>query len=572
MTPPTIDDRTRAALEHEPLPKRPNPWRLFTAFHSSAPRWPGALRAAIAVAVPGALALALGHENATVLIASGGFIVIYGEGHPYRARLSVMATAAMLLVLGATSGAFVGSVMWAQLEAGGSHWWLMLSGLFTVLISTIGTYVQNALRLSPPGVFFIVMVAGGSTMVARLGFNPLEVGGWAIVGAVSAIFVGMSGKLVHPHGPERQAVITADKAVANFEEASSPTLGQHHQAQNAVATAWSALNDAGIISGGNVVDQSQYHLVDRVMDSHRRLVIRNSEVGFSSNDDSDIATLFDEKRLAIPHTRPSVMYRLTRSANRHSHAFITAEKVFFATFLSALVGVALGFDRPDWAVVSALLMLQWGPDRIPGQVRGMHRLFGSLLGIVLFALFHYFEVSGYWLLLVLAVCQFGAEFFVTKNYAFTVIFTTPLALLMGDSMSQPLGTVFVDRTVEVLLSVVFGSLFLWFWRPSAERQNHYRLIIRCRKAMGSLLGALLITPPSGAKEERRDLQYELLSERRAINSLAMDHPDVAIQEWANHGDVQRAGYALLDFCNARNDVQLSPGEIAELAEIVKAAS
>ncbi|MHA2789530.1 FUSC family protein [Corynebacterium sp. S7] len=562
------DQRTRDAVAKEPLPERPNPWRLFTAIHSSAPRWPGALRAAIAVTVPGAIALLLGHENAIVLIASGGFIVIYGEGHPYRSRLKVMTIAAVLLVLGATAGAFVGSVMWAQLNAGGSHWWLMLSGMFTVLLATIGAYGQNALQLRPPGVFFIVMVAGGSTMLARNGLNPLEVGGWAILGAASAILVGMSGALVHPHGPERQAVITADKAVANFEE-SDPSIGKHHQAQTAVSDAWSALGDAGIISGGKVVQSSQRHLVERTQDAHRRLVVRNSEVGYSHNNDSDLGVLFDEQRMAIPHTRPSVMYRLTRSANRHSHAYITAEKVFIATTLAALVGVSLGFDRPDWAVVSALLMLQWGPDRIPGQVRGIHRLVGSLIGIGLFGVFQYFEVSGWSLLLALAICQFGAEIFVVKNYAITVIFTTPLALLMGSSLTQPLSEVFIARTGEVFLSILFGSLVLWLWRPNAERQNHYRLLLRCQKAMGSLLGALMVTTPEGAKEERRDLQYELLSERRSVNSLAMDHPDDALEVWADHVEVQESGYAMLDYCNAHNDEELTPAQITELAGDLK---
>lgn len=328
------------------------------AFHSSPPRFPGALRAAFAVTVPGAIALAFGHESAMILIASGGFIVFYGEGHPYRSRLRVLLTAAALLVAGATAGAFVGSVMWAQLDNGGSHWWLLLSGAFTAAIATAGAYVQNALKLRPPGVFFIVMVAGGSTMVARMGLNPLEVGGWAVVGAISAVVVSMFPGLIAPQGPQSQAVSAAERAVASFGE-SDPSLGKHHQAQTAVAGAWSALGDAGVISGGKIVRDGQRELVERTMRAHRALVVRNAEVGFSHNNDSDISVLFDENRMAIPHTRPSIMYRLTRSANRHSHAFITAEKVLLATMLAAVTGVALGFDRPDWAVVSALLMLQW---------------------------------------------------------------------------------------------------------------------------------------------------------------------------------------------------------------------
>lgn len=87
--------------------------------------------------------------------------------------------------------------------------------------------------------------------------------------------------------------------------------------------------------------------------------------------------------------------------------------------------------------------------------------------------------------------------------------------------------------------------------------------------MGALLGTLLVSPPSGAKEERRDLQYGLLSERQAIGSLALDHAEVALTEWANHVDVQKAGYAILDCCNAHNDTMLDTSEIEALAAHLK---
>ncbi|WP_224784266.1 hypothetical protein [Corynebacterium amycolatum] len=78
------------------LPPQPSAWQLFTAFHSRAQRWPGALRAALALFLPGAVALLTGHGSEMLLIAAGGCVVIYGEGHPYRSRLRVMATAGFI--------------------------------------------------------------------------------------------------------------------------------------------------------------------------------------------------------------------------------------------------------------------------------------------------------------------------------------------------------------------------------------------------------------------------------------------------------------------------------------------
>lgn len=59
--------------------------------------------------------------------------------------------------------------------------------------------MQNALRLPPPGAFFIVMTAGGATMSAKLGLNPFKVGGWTLLGVASSLIVGMTPWLVHPH-------------------------------------------------------------------------------------------------------------------------------------------------------------------------------------------------------------------------------------------------------------------------------------------------------------------------------------------------------------------------------------
>lgn len=550
----------------DPLPQRPNPWTLFTAYNSSAPRLPGALRAVAAVTVPGAIALAFGQDNVVVMLASGGLVVIYGEGHPYRARLKVMGIAAAFLVLAATAGAFVGSVMWAELGAGGGQVWFLLAGLYAAGLAAVGAYAQNALQLPPPGSFFIVMVAGGSTMAARVGMNPVEVAVWTGLGALSAVLVGMSGWLVRPRGPEESAVRAAESAVEAYLDSPS-SLGKRHKAQAALAHAWSTLGDARAISGGRIVRVRDRDTVERTLSAHRRLIAGGGGAELPSG--SEEAPLFDAQRSVIPHTRPSFMYRLTRSANRHSHALITAEKVFLASVCAAAAGVALGFDRPDWAVVSALLVLQWGPGRIAGQVRAVHRLAGSLLGVGVFAVVHHFGASGYGLLAVLAACQFGAEFFITRNYALTVTFATPLALLMGGSLSQPLGEVVAARSVEVALSVVFASLFLWFWRPRAGQRHHFRMQIRCRKAMGALLGALLVTPPAGAKEERRDVQYELLAERRAMDVLAADHPEAARELWPRHLEIQRAGYAILDYCSAHNDELFDAGQIRLLAEELK---
>ena len=373
----------------------------------------------------------------------------------------------------------MGTVVWGQIEAGSSHWWLLLTVAFATTIAGVGVFVANALRLPPPGPWFILLVAGASTMTHRLDLNPVEVAAWASVGVVSSIIVGMAPALVRPHGPEEEAVDTLEATVAAIprDGRDAPlSVERIHQAQTALAHAWVTLGDAGVIHGGRIAPGGRRELAER-------------------------------------------------------------------TLAASVVGIAFGLDRPDWAIVSALLILQWGPDR----------LLGSVLGIGLFAGLHLLDLGPWGLLLALAACQFFAEIFVVRNYILCVIATTPLALMMGNALQLPLGETVVSRTIEVLLSVIFAVGVLWVVLRDAEPAHHARL---------------LTAAPDDVLPQRRDLQFELLSERRAVQSLAANLPEVAAERWATHLEVQSAGYALLDRCNDRPDQRLPIGDIQAVADRV----
>ncbi len=87
--------------------------------------------------------------------------------------------------------------------------------------------------------------------------------------------------------------------------------------------------------------------------------------GFAFVDKKDSPTYVDPNRTAIPHTKPTMRYRIYRASVGNSHAVVTVEKILIAAIATTLVGLALGLDRPDWGAVSVLLLLQWGPDHVP---------------------------------------------------------------------------------------------------------------------------------------------------------------------------------------------------------------
>ena len=553
-----------------PIPQRPSTTQLLTAFNSASVRWPSALRAGLAILIPGAIALLTGHDYAILLISTGAFTVIFGEGHPYRTRPRVMLTAGTALITIAAVGVLVGHLIFAP---GHGHWWLLLAGLYTTALAAVCGFAQNALRLPPPGTFFLVMVGGGSVMLARTDVTVGQLLFWALTGMVASLVLGMAPALIDAHGPERRAVAALEKAAAAFKDDRDDSLARHHQAQTALFAAWQALSDAHIIRGGRIIDSQGAHLVDRTLAAQHTIVAHNRalDLGADSDQLTDSVTDVDPDRTAIPHTRPTGRYRLYRAAVRDSHAMVTTQKVVLSAAITVLVGLSLGFDRPDWGVVSAFLMLQWGPDHVPGTVRGIHRMLGSVVGVLLFSILHYFGISGWTLLLALATCQFCAEIFVAKNYAICVIFSTPLALLMGNSATRPLWPTIQARCGEILLSILIATAVLWLWQRSAPVRNQARLQVRAMESMATLLGLLFVNTPDAVLSARRDLQYELLSERRAIQSLAVDNPDAVRQFWARHIAVQHAGYFLLDFCTTHPDRTATRAELDSLVHEVRTA-
>lgn len=63
------EKRESESLFKEPLPKAGNPWRELFTYQALGRRWPGAGRAALALGISGSISLALGYDNAMLLVA-----------------------------------------------------------------------------------------------------------------------------------------------------------------------------------------------------------------------------------------------------------------------------------------------------------------------------------------------------------------------------------------------------------------------------------------------------------------------------------------------------------------------
>ncbi|QIX28811.1 FUSC family protein [Nocardioides sp. JQ2195] len=152
--------------------------------------------------------------------------------------------------------------------------------------------------------------------------------------------------------------------------------------------------------------------------------------------------------------------RIVWSATARRHIARNVAGVLVAGGLAT----AMGVGHPYWAMVSAVVPLTVR-DLLPQVVRGVQRVVGTALGLVLAAVLLSLDLPSLALILLVVLLQVGAELLVGRNYALALIVITPLALLMVHIVAPtPTGTLLLDRGVETLVGAVIGVLIGYLTR------------------------------------------------------------------------------------------------------------
>lgn len=144
--------------------------------------------------------------------------------------------------------------------------------------------------------------------------------------------------------------------------------------------------------------------------------------------------------------------------------------VYGAAVLTAgIVPTALGLAHPYWAAVAAIAPLTVRGRRAQ-VIRGVHRICGTLLGLIVAAPLLAWHPRGLAFVLTAAVLQALAELFVGRNYGLALAFVTPLALVMGSGAVRgdwvaALG----DRALETTLGAAVGILFVFALELRGDR-------------------------------------------------------------------------------------------------------
>jgi uncharacterized membrane protein YccC len=533
-------------------------------------RWPFATRAALCMGVPVLMGWLAGDTAAGLMATIGAFTALYGSDRPYLNRAVFLAVIAASFAVAVTLG------VWAAETP-------LLAVPIVVVIAMVATFLCNALRVGPPGAYMFALACAAGTAMPVGHLTLLQIGLLILGGGVFAWLAHMAGALVSPRGPERAAVAAAAQAVARFAGAIG-TPGEdeaRHRAALAMYDSWTMLvtrqparpRPNGTLSRLRALNRESSLLFASVLNAPRPVVpaltaIADQARGLAAEaiNTHDQSERTDPNHVPLGHQ--GALASLRESLRPWAPPLLVAARVGVATAIAGAIGAALGLERAYWAMAAAVLILHQGLDWVRSLQRGVERMSGTLVGLVLAGLILAFHPQGLWLVLTLVALQFTIEMTVMRNYALAVVFITAAALTIGAG-GHPVpdvGHLLWVRGVDTFIGCVTGLVVLAMTTPRT-------VAVRIPQELVNTLAALSTTVDHAAAGEvtsipaqraRRDLQHRTIALLQAYDAsvgATLWHREIAERSWPAVIAAQRLAYRMLSACWSLEDAgpKAAPG-------------
>ncbi|MCK1818722.1 FUSC family protein [Streptomyces sp. XM83C] len=504
-----------------------------------------ALSVVVSAGVPNLLLVALGRLDLAVYTMAGSLCALYAHNRPYAARARTLAG----VVLGMTAGLAV-SLVTASLTTDAAV--LVAVG---AALAAVQKALCDATRIGPPGHVILTFVSSAALFAPqRLDQVPAHLAP-AVAAGVWAWAVCMAPGLLRPHGPERRATAQALTEAATHAEAygAAATAGtpRTHDATHAPgaaaphATRTADAGHAGRARAAAAVHAAWQALLatgartTRTRHALGHLLVR-AEVALAAPADTDPERLRAWARALrgtgpLPHVDdlPGEAAELhgtdieqtlpVRPLHRRLATLApVAARCFLGCALAGWASLALGFDRPYWALVTAAslyqanLTLTWS--------RSVQRVVGNLLGVLLFAaivpLAHLHQAL---LVLFCLALSFGAEALIGRNYWLGSVCVTPMALLITEfGRFQDSGELITERVLDTLVGALLGfaaALAVTDRTAGARLESALTAAERTREHTVRLLAAPH-TAPAALEHARRALAAALVELRGTADAAA----------------------------------------------------
>ena len=520
-------------------------------------RWPFAARASICMGVPVVFGWAAGDIAAGLMSTIGAFTALYGSDRPYLNRARHLAVVALAFAFAVSLG------VWAA-----SSPFLVVSTI--ACIAVVSTFLCSALRVGPPGAYMFTLACAAGTGMHAEHLDPLDTGLLVLAGGGFAWLMHMGGALFWPRGPERAAVAAAGKAVARFIEAvGGPEQDTaRHSAALAMHESWTTLvshqphrpRPNGALSRLRALNRELNLLfVDAVKAASQGKPMPQSRADMAlrvaDQAEHPLSTGERTDPNHVPLGHHGLLESLSEAFRPWSPSVLVAARVGVAAIVAGTIGAALGLERAYWTTAAAVLILHQGFDWIRALQRGVERLSGTWVGLIVAGVILWIHPEGLWLAATLMLLQFIIEMIVVRNYALAVVFITAAALTIaaGGQAVPDVGHLLWVRGTDTTIGCIIGLAVLVLTTPRVVAVRIPQEIGRTLDAVNTMIDLIargaICTPD--ARSAQRDLQHRtivLLQSYDAGVGATPGHRQSAEQMWPTVVATQRLAYRVLSTC------------------------
>jgi len=498
-----------------------------------------------------------GDVAAGLMATIGAFTTLYGSGRPYLNRAIHLAAVAVSFALAVMLG------VWAAEMP-------LLVVPVVVLIAMAATFLCNALRVGPPGAYMFALGCAAGTGMPISHLSVAQVGLLILAGGAFAWLVHMAGALIRPRGPERAAVVAAAQAVARYAQAvgTPDEDGARHAAALAMHHSWATLvtrqpakpRPNGALSYLRALNRELHLLFAGVMNASgpggaglEDAAAKARQIGAQAAHPADQAERTVPDHIPLGHY--GLWDSLRESFRPWSPALLAAARVGVATAIAGTIGALLGLERAYWTMAAAVLILHQGLDWVRSLQRGIERMSGTLVGLILAGIVLMAHPEGLWLVATLMLLQFVIEMTVIRNYALAVVFITAAALTIA-SGGHPVAHIehlLWVRGVDTFIGCVTGLAILTLTTPRSLAvripQELVKTLVALKKVLGHVASGDATSGP--ARQARRDLQHRTIVLLEAYDSSVgarSRYRDAAVRAWPAVMAAQRLAYRTLSAC------------------------
>lgn len=163
------------------------------------------------------------------------------------------------------------------------------------------------------------------------------------------------------------------------------------------------------------------------------------------------------------------------------------ESFIFGSFItiSFLVAHTFKMHNPYWIPVSCMAVMQGANIRHIWR-RSLHRILGTLLGLILCWLILTLSNSPIFIFTSIVCLQFIIEMLIVRNYTLAVVFITPMTILLAETANpyiQSTNQLITARLIDIVIGSLIGAIGGYF---IYHQKIKYAAVRRIRKVRVSI--------------------------------------------------------------------------------------